>query len=427
MEKEILEQYKKVEDILSEEEFLAEMDKIRPEYEDLPFMNELDIAKEVVKNHIGADEISASENSTEESTEDSSFEEIVMTDELLEKYNQVKEFLSEEEFLAKMNELKKENSHASFMNEETFADTIIGEYVEKENEFLTEREEYSSDNIGLLEDGDNNKSFTGVVKVISNPKSFTTSKGKKGKVCNVDVEDKTGKIRVVLWTENIKHLKNISEGDIVHVGDVDIKDGYSGLEATMRPRSIFEKVVDADPNDYPIYTEEITPISDVKSDTTVNVIARIVRIPPVRSYNKNGKEGKVASLELQDASGTISYTLWNNNVDLIESLDLNDGDTVKILQAQVRERNDEKSLSHWDGRIIKGDFDVPDFVHEVSKIDELDDGDSDVAIIGVVSKIQDVRKFVRKSDQREDGNKRLTDIIRRGLVTNTITLCLNLI
>ena len=401
MEKEILEQYKKVEDILSEEEFLAEMDKIRPEYEDLPFMNELDIAKEVVKNHIGADEISASENSTEESTEDSSFEEIVMTDELLEKYNQVKEFLSEEEFLAKMNELKKENSHASFMNEETFADTIIGEYVEKENEFLTEREEYSSDNIGLLEDGDNNKSFTGVVKVISNPKSFTTSKGKKGKVCNVDVEDKTGKIRVVLWTENIKHLKNISEGDIVHVGDVDIKDGYSGLEATMRPRSIFEKVVDADPNDYPIYTEEITPISDVKSDTTVNVIARIVRIPPVRSYNKNGKEGKVASLELQDASGTISYTLWNNNVDLIESLDLNDGDTVKILQAQVRERNDEKSLSHWDGRIIKGDFDVPDFVHEVSKIDELDDGDSDVAIIGVVSKIQDVRKFVRKSDQSE--------------------------
>ena len=401
MEKEILEQYKKVEDILSEEEFLAEMDEVRPEFENLPFMNEEDIAKEVVKNHIGADEIQSSENPIEESGEDSSFEEIVMTDELLEKYNQVKDHLSEEEFLAKMNELKRENAHASFMNEETFADTIIGEYVDNENEFLTEREEYSSDNIGLLEPGDNNKSFTGVVKVISNPKSFTTSKGKSGKVCNVDVEDKTGKIRVVLWTENIKHLKNISEGDIVHVGDVDIKDGYSGLEATMRPRSVFEKVVDADPNDYPVYTEEITPISEVKPDTTANVIARIVRIPPVRSYNKNGKDGKVASLELQDASGTISYTLWNKNVDLIESLDLNDGDTVKILQAQVRERNDEKSLSHWDGRIIKGDFDVPDFEHEVSKIGDLDDGDSDVAIIGVVSKIQDIRKFIRKSDQSE--------------------------
>jgi len=401
MEKEILEQYEKVKDILSEEEFLNEIEQIRPNYEDLPFMDEVDIAKEVVKNHIGATEISKSEDFIDEDDSDSSFEKVVMTNELLEKYNLIKDHMSEDEFLDEMNKLKKENSEVSFMNEETFADQIVGRYVESENEILTEREEYSSDNIGLLEDGDKDKSFTGVVKTISNPRSFKTRKGNSGKVCNVDVEDKTGKIRVVLWTENIKHLKNISEGDIVHVGGVDIKDGYSGLEATMRPRSIFEKAVDADPSDYPTYTEEITPIKDVQADTTVNIIARITRIPPVRTYNKNGKDGKVASLELQDASGTISYTLWNNNVDLIQSLELNDGDTVKILQAQVRERNDEKSLSHWDGRIIKGDFDVPEFEHEVSKIGDLDDGDSDISIIGVVTKLQDIRKFIRKSDQSE--------------------------
>ncbi|WP_292796797.1 OB-fold nucleic acid binding domain-containing protein [Methanobrevibacter sp.] len=401
MEKEILEQYEKVKDILSEEEFLAEMEEIRPNYDDLPFINDADIAADVVNNHIGVKDISSSKNSADESEDDSSFEEVVMTDELLEKYEQVKDFLSQDEFLAKMNALKKENSDVSFMNEETFADQIIGEYIEKKNEILTEREEYSSDDIGLLENGDKEKSFTGVVKIISNPKSFKTRKGNSGRVCNVEVEDKTGSIRVVLWTENIKHLKNINEGDIVHVGGVDIKDGYSGLEATMRPRSVFEKVVDADPADYPEYVEEITPIKDVEADTTVNIIARITRIPPVRSYTKNEKEGKVASLELQDESGTISYTLWNNNVDLIESLDLNDGDTVKILQAQVRERNDEKSLSHWDGRIIKGDFDVPDFVHEFSEIGDLDDGDSDIAIIGVVTKIQDIRKFKRKSDNSE--------------------------
>ena len=404
MEKEILEEYNKVKDILSEEEFLAEMEEIRPQYADLPFMHEVDIAAEVVKNHIGADDISLSENSeasVEDNNDDSSFEEVVMTEELLEKYNQVKEFLTEEEFLKKMNELKRENSEVSFMNEETFADQIIASYIKKDNEYLTEKEEYSSDNIGLLEDGDKDKSFTGIVTSISNPRSFKTRKGNSGKVCNVDVEDKTGKIRVVLWTENIKHLKNISEGDIVQVAGVDIKDGYSGLEAQMRPRSVFKLAADANPADYPEYSEDITPIADIKDDTKVNIIARITRIPPIRSYNKNGKDGKVASLELQDESGTISYTLWNNNVDLIKSLELDDGDTVKILQAQARERNGEMSLTHWDGRIIKGDFDVPDFVHEFSKIDELDDGDSDVAIIGVVTKIQDVRKFLRKSDQSE--------------------------
>lgn len=401
MEKEILEQYNKVKDLLSEDEFLAEMDVVRSDFEDLPFMDEVDVAKEVVKNHNRADEITESENSGEENNDDASFEEVVMTDELMEKYNQIKDFISQDEFLVEMNKLKKENSEVSFMNEETFADQIIGRYIENDNEILTEREEYSSDDIALLENGDKDKSFTGVVKSISNPRSFKTRKGNSGQVCNVDVEDKTGKIRVVLWTENIKKLKNISEGDIVRVGGVDIKDGYSGLEATMRPRSLFEKATDVNPDDYPTYTEEITPIADVEADTKVNIIARITRIPPVRSYNKNGKDGKVASLELQDASGTISYTLWNNNVDLIKSLDLNDGDTVKILQAQVRERNDEKSLSHWDGRIIKGEFEVPDFQHEISKIDELDDGDSDIEIIGVVTKIQDVRKFVRKSDKSE--------------------------
>ncbi len=402
MEKEILEQYNKVKDILSEEEFLAEMKEMREMNEDIEFYDELNSAQDVVKNHLGATEITKVEDSTEEDDED--FEEIVMTDELLEKYNQVKDYLSEEEFLAKMNEKKRENSEISFMSEDSFADQIIEEYTDEDEDLFVEREERSSEDIGLLEDGDKDKSFTGIVKSISNPRSFTTRKGNPGKVCNVDVEDKTGKIRVVLWTENIKHLKNISEGDIVHVGDVDIKDGYSGLEATMRPRSVFEKVVDADPNDYPTYTEEITPIgdiSDLDADDEINIIARITRIPPIRTYNKNGKDGQVASLELQDASGTITYTLWNKNVDLIKSLDLNDGDTVKILKARVRDRNGEKSLSHWDGRIIKDDYDVPDFEHELSKIDELDDGDTDVEIIGVVSKIQDVRKFVRKSDQSE--------------------------
>ena len=116
MEKEILEQYNKVKDILSEEEFLAEMEEIRPNYNDLPFINDADIAADVVKNHIGASDISSSKNSAGEN-DDSSFEEIVMTDELFKKYEEVKEFLSQEEFLAKMNVLKKENADVSFMNE----------------------------------------------------------------------------------------------------------------------------------------------------------------------------------------------------------------------------------------------------------------------------------------------------------------------
>ncbi len=393
MEKEILIEYEKVKNILSEEEFLKEMDEIGENDLDVEFINDIDLARMVVNNHIGDENITVDNEPNNK---------IEMTSELQEKYNQIKNFISEDEFLEKMNNLNKKYSDVSFMSVESFADQIVGEYITQENESLTEKQEYTTDKINTLEDGDKDKSIIGRVMGISNPRSFKTRSGNPGKVCNVTLADNTGEIRIALWTENIKHLKNISEGDIVNVSDVDIKDGYSGLEATMRPRSKFEKVTDANPIDFPEYEENITSISDIKADDTeVNVIARITKIPAIRTYNKNGKEGKVGSLELQDATGTISYTLWNNNVDLIESLELHDGDTVKILQAQVRERNGEISLSHWDGRLIKGEYDVPEFHHKLSKIGDLDDGDTDIAIMGVVSKIQDIRKFIRKSDNTE--------------------------
>ena len=172
----------------------------------------------------------------------------------------------------------------------------------------------------------------------------------------------------------------------------------------MRPRSVLVHL-EEDSSKYPAYEEEITKIADIEPETKVNIIARIIRIPTIRSYEKNGKEGKVASLELQDDSGQISYTLWNKNVELIEDLKLEDGDTVKILQAQARERpnrdgENEISLTHWDGRIIKGDYDVPEIQQEFLPIGDLSE-QRDVSIIGVVSRLQDIRVFTRKTDNTE--------------------------
>ena len=404
MEKEILEEYEKIKDKLSKEEFLAEMEEIRKtSYENLPFIDEIDLARDVVKNYIGNAENLLDEETLlgDISSDNTDNVEVNITDSVLEKFDKIKDYISKEDFINRIKELKIENADVSFMDEETFADQIVGEFITEENPFISDKKEHSTDNIASLEPGDNDKSIIGKVMLISNVKSFTTSKGKHGKVCNVELEDNSGKIRLVLWTENIKHLKNISEGDIVQVHDVDIKDGYSGLEATMRPRSSIEKVNDFNPSDFPAYNENITNIEDIEADSTVNIIARITKIPTVRTYNKNGKEGKVQSIELQDATGNISYTLWNKNVELIDDLKLHDGDTVKILQAQVRERNGELSLSHWDGRIIKGDYDVPEFSQDISKIEDLDDGDRDIAIIGVVSKVQDIKKFIRKTDNSE--------------------------
>ena len=164
--------------------------------------------------------------------------------------------------------------------------------------------------------------------------------------------------------------------------------------------------MEEDPSRYPEYEEEITPIADIQPETKVNIIARIVRIPTIRTYEKNGKEGKVASIELKDDSGQISYTLWNQNVDLISSLGLEDSDTVKILNARARERTNrdgdsEISLTHWgDSRIVKGDYDAPEVVQEFTPIIDLSEQE-DVSILGIVSRLQDVKVFTRKTDNTE--------------------------
>ncbi|MDO5831565.1 MAG: OB-fold nucleic acid binding domain-containing protein [Methanobrevibacter sp.] len=421
MEEEILKLYEKIKDQLSEEQFQAEMEEILEINNDVPFYEEINAAQEVLKNHginvlTKVEDVETSQevpfeinidNDDEESSPEGGADEevtVTMTDEIQEIYDKVKDKISEEDFLDRVLHFKKENSHALFMDDVAFANMAAGELEDEEVEVISEKPEYSDKTISDLEKGTRGANISGRVISISNPRSFKTRKGGEGKVCNVELKDNTATMRCVFWTPNIKLLKNVNEGDVIQIKNVDIKEGYSGLEANLLQRSTLVHIED-DPSKFPAYEEDITKIADIKPDTKVNIIARIVRIPTTRSYEKNGKEGKVASLELKDDTGEISYTLWNNNVDLIESLKLEDGDSVKILQAQARSRRnrdgeEEISLTHWDGRIIKGDFDVPEVNIEFLPIGDLRE-QKNVSIKGIVSRLQDIRTFIRKTDGKE--------------------------
>ena len=396
MQEKILQEYEKVKDKLSKEEFLEEIERLKADNDEIEFIDDYGVAQMVVQNHNGVD-TSIFENKVEE---DSS----KMTEDLQERFDKVKDQISEEEFFQRMEKFRQQEIENPFMTDVSLADMVVGELVTEEPEIISEKPEFAVDTIDKLEAGSKNVTIAGRVVSISNPRSFKTRKGQHGEVQNVELKDNTGTIRAVFWTQNIKLLKNVNEGDIIQIKNVDIKEGYTGLEANLMPRSTLVHL-EEDPSKFPAYEEEITKIVDIEPETKVNIIARIIRIPTIRSYEKNGKEGKVASLELQDDSGQISYTLWNKNVELINDLKLEDGDTVKILQAQARERQNrdgenEISLTHWDGRIIKGDYDVPEVVQEFSPIGDLSEK-KDVSIIGIVSRLQDIKVFTRKTDNTE--------------------------
>ena len=316
-----------------------------------------------------------------------------ISQEIKSEYEKIKDKISYEDFLKKMEERKHDYEDVSFMSELDIARTIIGEYINEENKPLSEANE--AHKIIDLKTGIDNISVTGRVMHISNVKKFTSKKGREGKLANMIIADDTGEIRVVLWTENIKFLKKIAEGDIIKINNAEVKQGFREDELHMKLDSNIQKLEDKDHETFPKYDDKITDIKDVRGDTQVNIIARIVRIPRVRTFDKNGKEGKVLSLEIQDKTGKIQFTLWNRDTDLLDDLDIKEGDSIKILGALGRTRNGEVSLTHsWIGRIIKGEFDLPEYTEKIQKIGDAHEM-RDVTVLGIICKIYDAITFMR--------------------------------
>ena len=167
-----------------------------------------------------------------------------MDNEILELYEQVKDKLTIEEFRAKINDISKENEDLGFVDDYYAAEQVVNNIIGASKDDQKSNGEIL--NIGDLEPG-SQAAIVGRIMSISNPKSFKTRKGKSGQVCNMELKDSTGDIRVVLWTENIKLLKNFKEGNIVKITDVDIKEGYRGdNEANLRPRSTITHFKEAD-------------------------------------------------------------------------------------------------------------------------------------------------------------------------------------
>ena len=73
---------------------------------------------------------------------------------------------------------------------------------------------------------------------------------------------------------------------------------------------------------------------------SVELEAEITDISPVRTFEKFGKSGKVASSTIKDDSGSMTLTLWNEQVDQVKV-----GSKIKISDGYVNEWQGEKQLT----------------------------------------------------------------------------------
>ena len=72
----------------------------------------------------------------------------------------------------------------------------------------------------------------------------------------------------------------------------------------------------------------------------IDVEAEVVSIEAPRSFNKFGKDLKVANAKIKDDSGEIALTLWNEDISKIKP-----GDKIKVTKGYAKEFNNEKQLT----------------------------------------------------------------------------------
>lgn len=94
------------------------------------------------------------------------------------------------------------------------------------------------------------------------------------------------------------------------------------------------------------FDREKFTIAELGTVKRANFVAQLIEVGPIRSFSKQGREGKVANVLLGDATGTIRAVFWDtNHIGLFENKQLIAGDTVEIMNATMR--NGEVHLSSF--------------------------------------------------------------------------------
>ncbi|MHA1399135.1 MAG: hypothetical protein ACTSQE_02110 [Candidatus Heimdallarchaeaceae archaeon] len=266
----------------------------------------------------------------------------------------------------------------------------------------------------------NNISILGRITKIYGEITFQRKSDKnEGLLQSLIIEDKTGSIRVVCWDQKVSDLRdsNCKIGDPIRIIGAYTKQGRDGTcEVHVGNRGHIQiRPSDVNEDELPKINIVFTKIENIKgNEKDITIRGKITQIDDeiLHFQRKDGTEGQKISCIIGDETGEVIVNCWNEKVNDVAKLQIND--IVYFIGLSARTRSNGKIELHTSRmsnisladketditvkkELIEADkiaFQEPLKIHEIKEVNKL------VSTTGIITSITPHHEF-----QREDGTQ----------------------
>lgn len=216
--------------------------------------------------------------------------------------------------------------------------------------------------------------------------TFARQDGSEGKVSRLVLEEGGARINLVLWDDRVDEYSDIERGTRIRVISGNVRTGNTGSPEVHVGWDTSIKIIKK--NDRPIEAVPFwTKIGNLsESMGSVNVAALATQISEERQFvRRDGTEGKVRSVLLEDETGTVRLSMWDDDADRAE--EMAEGTVIVVENGYTRAGYGGIDLNVGrNGRlhIDPEDFEMelPELERKVTEIIDLVEGRQNVTIRG---------------------------------------------
>lgn len=144
--------------------------------------------------------------------------------------------------------------------------------------------------------------------------------GRTGQVGSFLAGDETGTTRITLWNEHANHLPALAESMTVLIREGTVKENQgrievhlgAGSELVLNPTDVTVSATTPPPQERSYPRKKIGELTP--QDEYVDILGTVLQVFDPRGFTKkNGEQGLVCNVVIDDSSGTIRASFWDND------------------------------------------------------------------------------------------------------------------